>query len=139
VPMDLTSIDTDEYHAGLNGGPRGDDSEDLGTTDLFGAFGAVDGDDGVRMATPSSTTSTVMPTATPIATLIAMVTATLMPPQEPRKRTSNRGPPGHKHRGITTRPARKLHMLGMTSRSSSTSSMVRGQDTEPNATTARKC
>jgi hypothetical protein len=87
VPMDLTSIDADEYLAGLNGGPRADDSEDLGTTDLFGAFGAVDCDDGVRMATPSSTTSTVMPTVTPIATLIAMVTATPMPPQEPRKRT----------------------------------------------------
>jgi hypothetical protein len=50
VPVDLTSINTDKYRAGLNGGPRGDDDEDLETADLFGV---VDGDDGVRMATPN--------------------------------------------------------------------------------------
>jgi hypothetical protein len=82
--MDLTSIDVDEYRAGLNGEPWGDD---LGTTDLFGAFGAMDGDDGVRMATPSSTMSTVMPTVTHIAMPMTMVTATPMPPQGLRQRT----------------------------------------------------
>jgi hypothetical protein len=68
VPVDLTSIDADEYRAGFNCGPRGDDSEDLGTADLFGAFGAMDGDDGIRMATPSSIASTAMPTVMPGAT-----------------------------------------------------------------------
>jgi hypothetical protein len=77
MPVDLTSIDADKYRAGLNSGPRGDDGEDLGSADLFGDFGAVDGDDGVRMATPSSTASTVTPTVTPGATTIVM----LMPPQ----------------------------------------------------------
>jgi hypothetical protein len=57
VPVDLTSIDADEYCAGLSGGPRGDDSEELGTMDLFGAFEVVDGDDGVGTAMPSSTTA----------------------------------------------------------------------------------
>jgi hypothetical protein len=69
VPVVLTSIDVDEYHASLNGGPRGDDSEDLETTDLFGA---VDGDDGVRIATQSSTASMATPMPTP--TLTATVT-----------------------------------------------------------------
>jgi hypothetical protein len=63
VPVNLTSIDVDEYRAGLNCGPRGDDGEDLGTVDIFGAFGAMDGDDGVGMATPSSTMSMAMPIA----------------------------------------------------------------------------
>jgi hypothetical protein len=83
VHVDLTSIDADEYRAGLNSGPRGDDNEDLRTMDLFGAFGAVDGDDGVGMATPSSTTSTVMPTATPTVTPTTTPTATATPsPQQ---------------------------------------------------------
>jgi hypothetical protein len=81
MPVDLTSIDADKYRAGLNSGPRGDDGEDLGSADLFGDFGAVDGDDGVRMATPSSTASTVTPTVTPGATPTATTTVMLMPPQ----------------------------------------------------------
>jgi hypothetical protein len=65
MPVDLISIDADEYHAGFNCGLQGDDDEDLKTVDLFGA---VDGDDSIEMATPSST-------------------ATPMPPQGLRQRT----------------------------------------------------
>jgi hypothetical protein len=65
-PVDLTSIDTNEYLVGLNGGPRGDDGKDLGTANLFGV---VDGDDGVGMSTLSSNESTT--------------TVTSMPPQGP--------------------------------------------------------
>jgi hypothetical protein len=75
VPVDLTSIDVDEYCAGLNGGPQGDDSEDLGTADLFGAFEAMNGDDDVGMATLSSTaTPTVTPGATPTVNATSMPT-----------------------------------------------------------------
>jgi hypothetical protein len=85
VSVDLTSLDANEYHAGLNGGPRGDDGEDLGTADLFGA---VDGDDGVGMATPSNTVSTATPTTTPTSmptpTTTPTATVTPMPPQGPR-------------------------------------------------------
>jgi hypothetical protein len=78
VPVDLTSIDVDEYHVGLNPGPRGDDNEDLGTTDLFGV---VDGDDGIRMAMPISTTSTATATVMPGATATAMPTPAQGPGQ----------------------------------------------------------
>jgi hypothetical protein len=81
VPMNLTSIDADEYRAGYNGGPQGDDGEDLRTADLFRV---VDGDDGVGMATPSSTASTTTPiatpTLTPIPTTMPTATATPTPP-----------------------------------------------------------
>jgi hypothetical protein len=87
VPVDLTSIDADEYHAGLNCGPRGDDGEDLGTADLFGAFGAVDGDDGIGMATPSSTASTATPSV--MATVMSTPTATPTPPPGQRKRPTS--------------------------------------------------
>jgi hypothetical protein len=85
VPVDLTSIDADEYRAGLNCGPQGDDGEDLGTADLFGAFGVVDGDDGVGMATPSSTASTATPGA--MATVMSTPTATVTPTPPPGQRT----------------------------------------------------
>jgi hypothetical protein len=65
MPVDLTSIDANEYRAGFNCGLQGDDDEDLKTVDLFGV---VDGDDSIEMATPSST-------------------ATPMPPQGLRQRT----------------------------------------------------
>jgi hypothetical protein len=64
--VDLTSIDTNEYLVGLNGGLRGDDGKDIGTANLFGV---VDGDDGVGMSTLSSNESTT--------------TVTSMPPQGP--------------------------------------------------------
>jgi hypothetical protein len=51
VPVDLISINANEYLIGPNDKLQGDDDEDLGTADLFGA---VDGDDGVGMATQSS-------------------------------------------------------------------------------------
>jgi hypothetical protein len=43
MSVDLTSTNTNEYRAGLNSGPQGDDSEDLGTVDLFGDSEAMDG------------------------------------------------------------------------------------------------
>jgi hypothetical protein len=85
VPVDLTSIDVDEYRAGLNGGPQGDDGEDLGIADLFGV---VDGDDCVGMATPCSTaTPTVTPTSTSTLTTTPTAIATPMPPQGPGQKT----------------------------------------------------
>jgi hypothetical protein len=51
----LTSKPMATIFSSLDCGLRGDDGEDLVTVDLFGAFGAVDGDDDVRLATPSST------------------------------------------------------------------------------------
>jgi hypothetical protein len=158
VPVDLTSIDADEYRACINGGPQGDDDEDLGTADLFGAFEAIDGDDGVGTSTPSSiasmatptatlgaiptatATPTMMPTATatPTATLMstpmAIATATSTPPLD--RGQGRRRPPGH--RCTAARPTREFQTLRMTLRSFSTSSMVRGQGMEPNATTVRK-
>jgi hypothetical protein len=61
-PVDLTSIDADEYLVGLNGGPRGDNGKDLGTANLFGV---VDGDDGVGMSMLSSYESTTTVMSTP--------------------------------------------------------------------------
>jgi hypothetical protein len=84
MSVDLTSTNTNEYRAGLNSGPQGDDSEDLGTVDLFGDFEAMDGGDGVGMATPRSTVSTVTPTATPGA----MTTMTPLTPEQRTKPTS---------------------------------------------------
>jgi hypothetical protein len=60
VDVDLTSIDVDDYHVGLDV-----DGVDLGRADLFGASDGGDGGD--RMATPSCNTSTVTMGA-PVAT-----------------------------------------------------------------------
>jgi hypothetical protein len=146
VPVDLTSIDADEYRASINGGPQGDDDEDLGTADLFGAFEAVDGDDGVGTATPSSTASMATPTATSGAIPTATATLTMMPtatatPTATLMSTSM---------AITTatsttraqvhgcKTTLEFQTLGTTLRSFSMLSMVRGQGMEPNATTVRK-
>jgi len=59
---------TDELLQGLDGGPRGDDGEDLGGADLFGSDAdgsGGGGGDGDGMATPSSNASTTTATATP--------------------------------------------------------------------------
>jgi hypothetical protein len=60
VDLDLTSIDTDDYHAGLDA-----DGEDLGRADLFDANDG--GDNGNGMATPSSNMS-MAATGAPVAT-----------------------------------------------------------------------
>src|SRR6266540_732058 len=68
IDLDPASIDTDELLQGLDGGPRGDDGEDLGGADLFGSDAdgsGGGGGDGDGMATPSSDASTVTATATP--------------------------------------------------------------------------
>src|SRR5207253_8261751 len=65
IDLDPTSIDTDELLQGLDGGPRGDDAEDLGGADLFGSDAdgsGGGGGDGDGMATPSSNATA---TATP--------------------------------------------------------------------------
>jgi hypothetical protein len=61
VDLEATSIDADEYLAGLHDGPRGDDNEDLGAADLFDARARDADDDGDRMATliPSSNASSM--------------------------------------------------------------------------------
>jgi hypothetical protein len=60
VDLDPTSIDADDYRAGLDA-----DGEDLRRVDLFGAGDG--GDDRNRMAMPSSNTSTTV-TRAPVAT-----------------------------------------------------------------------
>jgi hypothetical protein len=55
VDLEATSIDADEYLVGIHGGPRGDDGEDLGATDLFVARARDADDGGDWMATLSST------------------------------------------------------------------------------------
>jgi hypothetical protein len=60
VDLDPTSINTDDYRAGLDA-----DGEDLGSADLFGASDG--GDDRNGMVTPSSNTSTTA-TGAPVAT-----------------------------------------------------------------------
>jgi hypothetical protein len=59
VDLEATSIDADEYLAGIHGGPRGDGDKDLRAIDLFGARerDANDGDDGMVTPTPSSNAS----------------------------------------------------------------------------------
>jgi hypothetical protein len=60
VDVDLTSINADDYRAGLDA-----DGVDLGRADLFGASDGGDG--GNEMATPSSNTS-MATTGVPVAT-----------------------------------------------------------------------
>jgi hypothetical protein len=61
VDLEATSIDADEYLAGIHGGPRGDGDKDLRAIDLFGARerDANDGDDGMVTPTPSSNASSM--------------------------------------------------------------------------------
>jgi hypothetical protein len=60
LDLDPTSINTDDYRAGLDA-----DGADLGSADLFGASDC--GDDRNGMVTPSSNTSTTA-TGAPVAT-----------------------------------------------------------------------
>jgi hypothetical protein len=66
VDLEATSIDVDEYLAGLHIGPQGDDGEDLSVADLFGAGArnADDSGDGMAMPMPSSNVS-LMAAGTP--------------------------------------------------------------------------
>jgi uncharacterized protein YkwD len=74
---------------------------------LFGAFEAVDGDDDVGMATPSSTVSTTTPTATPgamvMATATPTVTTTMTPTPTPGQRTRPMSTTRAQARGRKTR------------------------------------
>jgi hypothetical protein len=69
VDLEATSINVDEYLAGLHDGQRGDDGEDLSAANLFGAKArnANDGGDRMAMLTPSSNASS-MAAGTPSST-----------------------------------------------------------------------
>jgi hypothetical protein len=113
--VDPTSIDADDYRAGLDV-----DGVDLGRADLFSASDGGDGRNG--MATPSSNTST-MTTGAPIATA-----------------TQQGGCRGRRRRrpARIARSVRVLPTCGTTSRSSSRWLIVRKQGMQPDATIARK-